>query len=101
MINNRWYTTERDYDKYIADTFSKSILGIDINKAKAVMDLLEKEEMLMNQLEVSPSNRKCVAACLKKKDKEYYDCLPEGSKSKKNYKNYFFDFLYDIKQCFI
>ena len=49
LINNRWYTTERDYDKYIADTFSKSILGIDINKAKAVMDLLEKEEMLKKQ----------------------------------------------------
>ena len=45
LINNRWYTTERDYDKYIADTFSKSILGIDINKAKAIMDFLEKEEM--------------------------------------------------------
>ena len=33
-------------------------------------ECVEKEEMLMNQLEVSPSNRKCVAACLKKKDKE-------------------------------
>ena len=49
LINNRQYTTERDYDKYIADTFSKSILGIDINKAKAVMDLLEKEEMKKKQ----------------------------------------------------
>lgn len=33
-------------------------------------ECVEKEEMLMNQLDVSPSNRKCVAACLKKKEKE-------------------------------
>ena len=64
LINNRWYTTERDYDKYIADTFSKSILGIDINKAKAVMDLLEKEEMKKNQKdeekkEIPQSTNKC------------------------------------------
>ena len=56
LINNRWYTTERDYDKYIADTFSKSILGIDINKAKAVMDLLEKEDMKKNEKIKQSSN---------------------------------------------
>ena len=64
LINNRWYTTERDYDKYIADTFSKSILGIDINKAKAVMDLLEKEEMKNKQKdeekkEIPQSTNRC------------------------------------------
>ena len=56
LINNRWYTTERDYDKYIADTFSKSILGIDINKAKAIMDLLEKEDMKKNEKIKQSSN---------------------------------------------
>ena len=59
LINNRWYTTERDYDKYIADTFSKSILGIDINKAKAIMDLLEKEEMKKIEKEIPQSTNRC------------------------------------------
>lgn len=59
LINNRWYTTERDYDKYIADTFSKSILGIDINKAKTIMDLLEKEEMKKIEKEIPQSTNRC------------------------------------------
>ena len=49
LINNRWYTTEFEYDKYIANTFSKSILGIDIEQAKVVIDFLEKEEMKNKQ----------------------------------------------------
>lgn len=36
---------------------------------------VEKEEMLMNQIGVSTSNRKCVAACLKKKEKENVPCM--------------------------
>ena len=49
LINNRWYTTEAEYDKYIANTFSKSILGIDIERAKVVIDFLEQEEMKKKQ----------------------------------------------------
>jgi len=51
LINNRWYTTERDYDKYIANTFSKSMFGLDIDKMKLVIDYFEKEEMKKIQKE--------------------------------------------------
>ena len=36
---------------------------------------VEKEEMLMNQIGVSTSNRKCVSACLKKAEKEKVPCI--------------------------
>lgn len=36
---------------------------------------VEKEEMLMNQIGVSIENRKCVGACLKKRDKENVPCM--------------------------
>ncbi len=38
-------------------------------------DCVLKEEMLMNQIGVSVNDRKCVNACLKKKDKENVPCM--------------------------
>lgn len=38
-------------------------------------DCVLKEEMLMNQIGVSVNDRKCVNACLKKKDKENAPCM--------------------------
>lgn len=52
LINNRWYTTELDYDKYIANTFSKSIFGVDVDKIKVIMEILEKEEIKKSQKDV-------------------------------------------------
>ena len=82
LINNRWYTTEAEYDKYIANTFSKSILGIDIDKAKVVIDFLEKEEMKKIKKDVEkektkqPTNNSDIDTssldAYKELDKEFY-----------------------------
>lgn len=58
LINNRWYTTEVDYDKYIANTFSKSMFGVDIDKMKVIMEILEKDEIKKIQKDVEKEKTK-------------------------------------------
>lgn len=82
LINNRWYTTELDYDKYIANTFSKSIFGVDVDKIKVIMEILEKEEIKKSQKDVEkekikqPTNSSDIDTpnldSYKKLEKEFY-----------------------------
>lgn len=82
LINNRWYTTEVDYDKYIANTFSKSMFGVDIDKMKVIMEILEKDEMKKIQKDVEkektkqPTNNSDIATSnldsYKELEKEFY-----------------------------
>jgi len=82
LINNRWYTTELDYDKYIANTFSKSMFGVDIDKMKVIMEILEKDEMKKIQKDVEkektkqPTNNSDIATSnldsYKELEKEFY-----------------------------
>ena len=58
LINNRWYTTELDYDKYIANTFSKSMFGVDVDKMKVIMEILEKDEIKKSQKDVEKEKTK-------------------------------------------
>ena len=82
LINNRWYTTELDYDKYIANTFSKSMFGVDVDKMKVIMEILEKDEIKKSQKDVEkektkqPTNNSDIDTSnldsYKKLEKEFY-----------------------------